>query len=289
MNTTQTNNLKKEQVAITETACKRFKLISQNIKISKLKYLHRSLNFKSHIFYNENEGKAYKYQKYKRGSLVMVNFGTNIGYELSGNHFAVVINHDDNYKNGVVTVIPLTSKEKKQYLKLNDSILDLVLHAQNKYIDMLQESQKIHNTHKKEYEDTLLITKTNINKIKSIMSEDDYLSKHNEILDKMFQETNEYIDKLDGLQQITEKESKEIQENMNKLFDVLEKYNEKNKESYAMVKNITTISKLKILKPINKFDPIGQIYVSNDSLNKIDQKLIENFTYCAKQPLDEKK
>ena len=42
----------------------------------------------------------------------MINFGTNVGYELSGNHFAVVINQDDNYRNGVVTVIPLTSKEK---------------------------------------------------------------------------------------------------------------------------------------------------------------------------------
>ena len=110
MGITKTNNLKNEQISITKTACKRFELISQDIKIPKLKYLHRSLNFKSNIHYQENEGKVYKYQKYKRGSVVMVNFGTNIGYELSGNHFAIVLNKDDNNKNGLLTVIPLTSK-----------------------------------------------------------------------------------------------------------------------------------------------------------------------------------
>lgn len=81
MDTTKTkvNKLKKEQIVVTQRACKRFELLSKNIKTSKLKYLHQSLNFKSNIFYQENEGKVYKYQKYKRGAVVMVNFGTNIG------------------------------------------------------------------------------------------------------------------------------------------------------------------------------------------------------------------
>ena len=279
--------LKKEQIRVTQSACKRFELIVKDIKIPKLKYLHRSLDFKSNIHFQENEGKIYKYQKYKRGSVVMVNFGTNIGYELSGNHFAIVLNKDDNNKNGLLTVIPLTSKCKPQYLELNDSILDLVLNAQNKYLKMLTDSQKTYSQHKKELLETLETAQIHMKKIEELMSEDDYISKYSEILDKMFKETNEYITQLEELNSITDKESKEIDENMKKIFLVLEKYNTKNKTSYAMIRNITTISKLKVLKPINKFDPIGKMYISDDSLNKIDEKIREIFTFCDIQSIDE--
>ena len=208
----------------------------------------------------------------------MVNFGTNIGYELSGNHFAIVLNKDDNYKNGLLTVIPLTSKKKKQYLELNDSILDLVLNAQNKYIDMLHESQLLHKTHKEEYQNTFKETEEKINEIKDIMSKDDYLSQYNIKLDKMLDDVTERVSNLQKLKKITDQENKEIEENMAKVFTVLDKYNEKDKVSYAMVRNITTISKLKILKPINKYDPIGKIRISNDSLDRIDMEIDNFFT-----------
>lgn len=271
-------SLKKEQIEVTKKACKRFELISKDIRIPKLKYLHQSLNFKSNIHYQENKGKIYNYQKYKRGSVVMVNFGTNIGYELSGNHFAIVLNRDDNYKNGLVTVIPLTSKKKTHCLELNDSILDLVLNAQNKYIDMLNETQLLHKTHKEEYQNTFKETEEKINEIKSIMSKDNYLSQYNIKLDKMLDDVTERVNNLQELKKLTNQESKEIEENMDKVFAVLDKYNEKDKISYAMVRNITTISKLKILKPINKYDPIGTIRISNDSLDKIDAEIDKLFT-----------
>ena len=279
MNMSKADALKKEQIDVTKRACNRFELISQDIKISKLKYLHRSLNFKSNIHYNENEGKTYKYQKYKRGSVVMVNFGTNIGYELSGNHFAVVMNKDDNNRNGLLTLIPLTSKNKSQYLELNDSILDLVLNAQNKYIRMLIDTQKNLKNHNKEMENTLKNVRINIDKINELRGDEKHLEKSIEEIDKMLEENYKYLDKVDELKCITEKENKEIEENMEKVYVVLDKYNEKNKTSYAMIRNITTVSKLKILKPINKFDPIGKMYISNESLNKIDAEIKAIFTY----------
>ena len=281
MSTKTFKSLKAEQIQVTKRACKRFELISHDIKIPKLKYLHQSLNFKSNIHYQENEGKVYNYQKYKRGSVVMVNFGTNIGYELSGNHFAIVLNKDDNNKNGLITVIPLTSKCKKQYLELSDSILDLVLGAQNNYLDMLLETQKIHGQHKEEISEAKNIIEENFEKIENIIGEgDESISKSKELLDKMFKENEIYISKIKELNEITQKESDEIEENMEKVYQVLEKYNTKNKTSYAMIRNITTISKLKVLKPINKFDPIGKMHVSDDSLTKIDTELRNIFTFC---------
>ncbi|HAP8019376.1 TPA: type II toxin-antitoxin system PemK/MazF family toxin, partial [Enterococcus faecium] len=56
------------------------------------------------------------YRVYKRGTIVYVDFGVNVGYELSGNHFAIVLNNKDNSKNGVVCVVPISSKKKSNYV-----------------------------------------------------------------------------------------------------------------------------------------------------------------------------
>ena len=53
-----------------------------------------------------------KYVKLKRGSIVFVNFGVNVGSEISGHHFAVVVNKDDTIYKPFTTVVPLTSKSK---------------------------------------------------------------------------------------------------------------------------------------------------------------------------------
>ena len=49
-------------------------------------------------------------------------------------------------------------------------------------------------------------------------------------------------------------------------------------DSYAMVQNISKISKLRVLKPINKYDPILKIRVSDEIMTILDNKLIELFT-----------
>ena len=41
---------------------------------------------------------------------------------------------------------------------------------------------------------------------------------------------------------------------------------------------ITTISKKRIMKPINEIDPIRRLRVSNEVLNRIDKKILETFT-----------
>lgn len=49
-------------------------------------------------------------------NLIKVNLGFNIGSELGGLHYCVVLNKKDNQKNGVLNIVPLTSKkENKKY------------------------------------------------------------------------------------------------------------------------------------------------------------------------------
>ena len=53
---------------------------------------------------------------YSRGDVIKVNFGFNIGNELGGLHYCIVLNKYDNTRNGALNVIPLTSrKDNKKY------------------------------------------------------------------------------------------------------------------------------------------------------------------------------
>lgn len=54
---------------------------------------------------------------FKRGRIIKVNLGFNIGHELGGLHYCIVLDKHDNPKNGTLNVIPLTSKKDKKYPK----------------------------------------------------------------------------------------------------------------------------------------------------------------------------
>ncbi len=56
--------------------------------------------------------------RFSKGDIVKVNLGFNIGDELGGLHYCVVLNKYDTIKNSVLTVVPLTSrKDGKTYHK----------------------------------------------------------------------------------------------------------------------------------------------------------------------------
>ena len=59
---------------------------------------------------------------FKRGNIIKANLGFNVGHELGGLHYCIVLDKFDNPKNGTLNVIPLTSKKNKKYPK---SALDL--------------------------------------------------------------------------------------------------------------------------------------------------------------------
>ena len=46
---------------------------------------------------------------YKRGNIVKVNFGFNVGAEYGGLHYGVVLDNHNAHNSPVVTVVPLTS------------------------------------------------------------------------------------------------------------------------------------------------------------------------------------
>ncbi len=55
---------------------------------------------------------------YSRGDVIKVNLGFNIGNELGGLHYCIVLNKYDNLKNGALNVIPLTSRKDNKNMIL---------------------------------------------------------------------------------------------------------------------------------------------------------------------------
>lgn len=178
------------------------------------------------------KSKQPKFIKYKRGQLILVNFSPSIGSEMHGKHFAIVLTKHDSANNGVLTVVPLSSKYKHYYLDLGNLV--------NKYfLPRIDEEQA---------------------KLAELM---------NEIMAN-FELDNNYVDKEKNI----------VRKTINNLLDIeklLEIYNNKSKNSYALTQNITTISKYRIMKPLSKYDPIKKLIVEDDILDKIDNALIQNF------------
>lgn len=53
---------------------------------------------------------------YSRGDVIKANLGFNIGNELGGLHYCIVLNKYDNTRNGTLNIVPLTSrKDDKKY------------------------------------------------------------------------------------------------------------------------------------------------------------------------------
>ncbi len=81
---------------------------SNNIKFNKL---DDWLLKESDIFLKETvKPKNKTYHQFRRGQIIKIDFGINIGSELSYTHYAIVLNNYDNIMNDSLLVVPITSK-----------------------------------------------------------------------------------------------------------------------------------------------------------------------------------
>lgn len=107
----------KSQTKKIDKSCENYKY-SYYSKQAKFIKLGNWLEKESTIFKNEADRKQFNKPNFKRGEIIKVDFGINIGSELSNTHFAIVLNSDDNNYVDNIIVIPLTSKPgyKRIYL-----------------------------------------------------------------------------------------------------------------------------------------------------------------------------
>lgn len=71
------------------------------------------------------------YKTFKYGQVIRVSFGFNIGHELGGIHYAIVINNDDSPYSSDLIVIPLSSKHKEISTNTKESRIDIGFELKN--------------------------------------------------------------------------------------------------------------------------------------------------------------
>jgi len=113
-----------------DNACMKYKNIQKSGKI-KFSKLDEWLEKESDIFEDEIKNKNGIFLRYKRGQLIKVDFGVNVGTEYSHTHFAIVLNSDDTKYTDNITVLPLTSKKGYKRVYLGDTVSNAF--SSNKY------------------------------------------------------------------------------------------------------------------------------------------------------------
>lgn len=128
----------------------------------------------------EREFDVTKSGVFHRGDIIKVNLGFNIGSELGGLHYCVVLNKKDNPRNGVLNIVPLTSrKENKKYPKT-------CVNLGNELYNILNQNIEKENIRLKELLDKL----DNLEEIPKSIQES--ISKEMKYIDELRKSINQY-------------------------------------------------------------------------------------------------
>lgn len=183
-----------------------------------------------------------KYQKYKKGQIVKVHLGFNIGSEEGGLHYAMVIDNYNSIKSPIINIVPLTSVKK------TTDISNIREDLGNIYLG--DELYRLLDT-----------------KIKS--AQNDVVQK----LVKLKLQLDKESTSANILQDI-EQCKKQISQ-YNKLIGEISRMK---KGSIALVAQITTVSKLRIYYPKDTDDVLSGIRLSPQTMDKVDDAIKRLFT-----------
>ena len=180
---------------------------------------------------------------YEKGSIVQVNLGFNLGSEHGGLHYGIVLNNKDTKNNPILTIVPLSSiKESKSIedLKPYEVYLgDEIYNSLDIKINLL--SSQLKKDMEKLQQEITTVNNTN------------------------YKDPHVKDEKIRNL----EKQLQDIKTKYDEFEKCHEKFSKLKKGSYALVKQITTISKIRISDPINSTSPLTNVKISDASLNKI--------------------
>ena len=190
-----------------------------------------------------------KYPKYKKGQIVKVHLGFNIGSEEGGLHYAIVIENNNSVRSPVLNIVPLTSvKESSDISKIRPDLGQVYLG---------NELYRLINS-----------------KISTLrISINDEIANLKRLISELFSEESE-TSKVENMNQRIKKLEKQV-ETLNKANKEISKMKI---GSIALVGQITTVSKIRIYDPKNTNGVLSQIRLSNETLDKIDDAIRQLFT-----------
>lgn len=213
---------------------------------------------------------------YKRGNIVKLNFGFNIGKEYGGLHYGIVLDNNNAHSSPVVTVIPLTSKKDSK--KIHPNSVDL---GNEIYRSLKIKYDTISMALKKEQDEiansviafSVLVDMAQkaMDRYKSSCDENP-CTEDLEKADRYFKATSE----LRCFWERKEQHNKEQQEYLDKIGLEISRMKQ---GSIALVNQITTVSKIRIFDPRNLKGVLSGISLSEENMEKINQKVQELYVF----------
>jgi len=187
-------------------------------------------------------------KRYKRGEVIKVHLGYNIGSEEGGLHYAIVLDKENSIHSPVVTIVPLTSLKPNKH---PDRLRKGEIFLGTELFDKLAEKSSIHLDEvtlklkelKSAMEHLLSNTPPDSNVMQDLLNKKDHLNEEVDFIRKMQSE----IEKM-------------------KIGSI------------ALVNQITTISKIRIYDPKTNHDVLSGIRFSAEKLDLIDAELTKLFT-----------
>ena len=115
-----------------DVACTRYKEV-KNSGATKFNTLDSWLDKESTIFKKETKkNNNINHKIFKRGQIIKVDFGINLGAEICYTHFAIVLTKQDSINSDNLTVVPITSKIGKYNKRLNLGKILMIIYPNSK-------------------------------------------------------------------------------------------------------------------------------------------------------------
>lgn len=207
-------------------------------------------------------------KSYKRGDVIKVNLGFNVGSEQGGLRYAIVLDKDNKHNSKTITVVPLTSiKEEK---RIYDRDIPL--------------GRELYNRLKSKYDSTSETLKEKTEECtSSIQRANSLLQFISQAFDQETQSTNNKIIKFKAdLSDTIEKQTKlltQLQEETKSLQKINAELHRMKEGSIAKIEQITTISKQRIYDPKKNADVLSGIRFSDAAMDKINEKIKELYIF----------
>lgn len=213
---------------------------------------------------------------YKRGNIVKLNFGFNIGSEYGGLHYGVVLDNKNSHNSPVLTIIPLTSiKENKPVHNNSVDLGNEIYRLLKLKYDAISKSLR---SEMESIAEILSIASALVNLSRASMSEAVECTDSNEYSQKM-QIASEYIDTAEALQKTWEEKQSHNADEKDYLDKIGFEISQMKEGSIALVNQITTISKMRIFDPRNLRGVLAGISLSEESMEKINKKVKELYVF----------
>ena len=214
---------------------------------------------------------------YKRGNIVKLNFGFNIGSEYGGLHYGVVLDNHNAHNSPVVTVIPLTSIKTDKATHCNNVELGNEIYRSLKI--KYDTISKALAEEEKEISEMLAMSKVLSDLTDKAIEDTEKSERGSKEFDNHLSDAKTYLSAIKKLETMwKEKKAHNIEETqyLNKIGEEISRMKE---GSIALVNQITTISKIRIFDPRNLKGVLAGVSLSEESMEKINQKVKELYIF----------